>query len=103
MVHVAAGIGIVLASLLVGMWGYGHFEDLCWEDAFLNAADGRKKSPAYEVRWLNLCGFCLRPGFGYPLWVAYVVWVGVVASMYPLCRWFARTKRQRRAWWLSYL
>ena len=30
------------------------------------AADGRKKSPAYEIRWLNLCGFCLRPGFGYP-------------------------------------
>jgi molecular chaperone DnaK (HSP70) len=35
-------------------------------DAFLGAADGRKKSPAYEIRWLNLCGFCLRPGFGYP-------------------------------------
>ena len=35
-------------------------------DAFLAAADGRKKSPAYEVRWLNLAGFCLRPGFGYP-------------------------------------
>jgi hypothetical protein len=35
-------------------------------DAFLAAAGGRKKSPAYEIRWLNLCGFCLRPGFGYP-------------------------------------
>jgi molecular chaperone DnaK (HSP70) len=35
-------------------------------DAFLGAADGRKKSPAYEIRWLNLAGFCLRPGFGYP-------------------------------------
>jgi molecular chaperone DnaK (HSP70) len=35
-------------------------------DAFLGAADGRKKSPAYEVRWLNLGGFCMRPGFGYP-------------------------------------
>ena len=23
-------------------------------------------SPAHEVRWLNLCGFCLRPGFGFP-------------------------------------
>src|SRR5664280_2619589 len=33
-------------------------------DAFLAAADGRKKSPAYEIRWLNLAGFCLRPGFG---------------------------------------
>ena len=35
-------------------------------DAFLAAADGRKKSPAFEIRWLNLCGFCLRPGFGHP-------------------------------------
>jgi hypothetical protein len=35
-------------------------------DAFLAAADGRRKSPAYEIRWLNLAGFCLRPGFGYP-------------------------------------
>src|SRR5438067_2994269 len=35
-------------------------------DAFLAVADGRKKSPAYEMRWLNLCGFTLRPGFGYP-------------------------------------
>jgi molecular chaperone DnaK (HSP70) len=35
-------------------------------DAFLAAADGRKKSPAYEMRWFNLAGFCLRPGFGFP-------------------------------------
>jgi molecular chaperone DnaK (HSP70) len=35
-------------------------------DGFLAAADGRKKSSAYEIRWLNLAGFCLRPGFGYP-------------------------------------
>jgi molecular chaperone DnaK (HSP70) len=35
-------------------------------DAFLESADGRKKSPAFEVRWLNLGGFCLRPGFGFP-------------------------------------
>jgi molecular chaperone DnaK (HSP70) len=35
-------------------------------DAFLTVVDGRRFSPAYEVRWLNLCGFCLRPGFGFP-------------------------------------
>jgi hypothetical protein len=35
-------------------------------DAFLLAAAGRKKSAAFEARWLNLCGFCLRPGFGFP-------------------------------------
>ncbi len=35
-------------------------------DRLLALAEGRKKGPAYEVRWLNLTGFCLRPGFGYP-------------------------------------
>ncbi len=35
-------------------------------DTFLASANGRKRSPAFEARWLNLCGFCLRPGFGFP-------------------------------------
>ncbi|WP_231743880.1 Hsp70 family protein [Stieleria neptunia] len=25
---------------------------------------GRRKTPAHEARWLNLAGFCLRPGYG---------------------------------------
>jgi uncharacterized membrane protein len=43
------------------------------------------------------------PGFGYDLWVAYVVWVLVVLTMYPACRWFSKTKARRQDWWLSYL
>jgi len=35
-------------------------------DRMLDLADGRSKSAAHELRWLNLCGFCLRPGFGFP-------------------------------------
>lgn len=35
-------------------------------DVFLEVSDGRRRGPSYEVRWLNLGGFCLRPGFGYP-------------------------------------
>lgn len=35
-------------------------------DVFLEVVEGRKKSPAFEARWLNLCGFCMRPGFGFP-------------------------------------
>jgi len=34
-------------------------------DTFLEQIENRKRSAAYEVRWLNLGGFCLRPGFGY--------------------------------------
>jgi molecular chaperone DnaK (HSP70) len=33
-------------------------------DVFLECAEGRKRSAAHEVRWLNLTGLCLRPGFG---------------------------------------
>ncbi|MGH9611682.1 MAG: molecular chaperone DnaK, partial [Bryobacteraceae bacterium] len=35
-------------------------------DRMLELADGRKRSAACEARWLNLCGFCLRHGFGFP-------------------------------------
>ncbi len=35
-------------------------------DVLLEASDGRKASAAHELRWLNLTGFCLRPGFGFP-------------------------------------
>ena len=35
-------------------------------DRMLELSDGRSKSAAHELRWLNLCGFCLRPGFGFP-------------------------------------
>ena len=35
-------------------------------DALLQLMEGRRKTTAHEVRWLNLAGFCLRPGFGAP-------------------------------------
>jgi molecular chaperone DnaK (HSP70) len=33
-------------------------------DALLEANAGRKVGPSHESRWLNLTGFCVRPGFG---------------------------------------
>jgi molecular chaperone DnaK (HSP70) len=33
-------------------------------DALIEAAAGRRQSPRHEMRWLNLSGFCLRPGLG---------------------------------------
>jgi hypothetical protein len=41
--------------------------------------------------------------YGYDLWVVYAVWIGVLVTLYPLCRWFAQLKQRRRDWWLSYL
>ena len=36
--HVALAAVLVFVSLLVGMWGYEHYEHLPWRDAFVNTA-----------------------------------------------------------------
>jgi molecular chaperone DnaK (HSP70) len=36
-------------------------------DALLQRAKGRRRSAEHERAWLNLAGYCLRPGFGHPL------------------------------------
>jgi hypothetical protein len=41
--------------------------------------------------------------YGYELGTVYVVWIAVVALLYPLCLWFSRLKQRRSDWWLSYL
>jgi uncharacterized membrane protein len=40
---------------------------------------------------------------GFSLPVAYLIWIGVVAALYPLCRWFEGVRQRRHDWWLSYL
>lgn len=41
--------------------------------------------------------------YGVSLPLVYAVWLGVVAALYPACRWFAELKQRRKDWWLSYL
>jgi molecular chaperone DnaK (HSP70) len=61
-----------LPAHIEGVLGYGR---QAWPlaviralgDALLRSASGRRKGPRHEARWLNLTGFCLRPGFGAPL------------------------------------
>jgi molecular chaperone DnaK (HSP70) len=45
-------------------WPIPAIRRLC--DVLIEVAPGRVKSPRHEVRWLNLYGWCLRPGFGAP-------------------------------------
>jgi molecular chaperone DnaK (HSP70) len=62
---------------------------------------GRGKSPAHEARWLNLVGYCLRPGFGYPLddWRVKETWrafnAGLVHDKDAPCRleWWVMWRR----------
>ena len=67
---------------------------------------------AVVLAWVQ-CGtasFLIRhsPGarpstYGLSLASVYVIWLLVVAALYPLCRWFADLKQRRSDWWLSYL
>jgi len=43
-------------------WPMDTIRKLC--DVLVEVASGRAKSRRHEARWLNLFGFCLRPGFG---------------------------------------
>jgi len=47
--------------------------------------------------------FTEPPGWGAPVGIIYVVWIAVIVLMFPLCYRYARFKRRRRDWWLSYL
>jgi uncharacterized membrane protein len=42
-------------------------------------------------------------GFGVGLLGVYLIWLAVVAALYPLCRWIAGVKARRKDWWLSYV
>ncbi len=43
-------------------------------------------------------------GEGYGLRVVYLVWIGVVVALYPLCKWYDNYKtNHKEKWWLSYL
>lgn len=44
------------------------------------------------------------PGEGYSLWVVYIIWIGLILTLYPLCKWYNRYKtNHKEKWWLSYL
>jgi hypothetical protein len=43
-------------------WPMATIRGLC--DTLAEVVDGRTKTRRHEARWLNLFGFCLRPGFG---------------------------------------
>jgi len=39
---------------------------------------------------------------GYPLWIVYLVWMGIVLLLYPLSKMYMGYKaKNREKWWLS--
>jgi molecular chaperone DnaK (HSP70) len=66
-------------------------------DLFIELVDQRRRSPAHEVRWLNLCGFCLRPGFGY---VGDEFRIEQVRRLYAAGAQFANQVQNEIDWWI---
>lgn len=66
-------------------------------DVLLDHRDGRGLSAAHEARWLNLLGYCLRPGYGDPVdeWRIQEVW-----KLYPQGVLFPRQVQCRVEWWI---
>lgn len=43
-------------------------------------------------------------GYGFSLGVVYLIWIGVVVGLYPLCKWYDQYKQSHKEkGWLSYL
>jgi hypothetical protein len=57
----------------------------------------REKSPVHEARWLNLAGFCLRPGIGDPFDEARIkkIW-----SIYSKGLVFPNEIQNKNEWWI---
>ncbi|RTL57579.1 MAG: DUF1624 domain-containing protein [Sphingobacteriales bacterium] len=74
---------------LVTMIAAGLFTDFSWKVWIL-------KEPLWFTQSLK--------GYGFPLGVVYLVWLGIVISLYPLCKWYDKYKQaHKEKWWLSYL
>ncbi len=62
-----------------------------WTDMIFTTLQNAKDSP-----WLK--------GYGYSLAGTYLVWIVVIAILYPLCKWYDAYKtKHKEKWWLSYL
>jgi molecular chaperone DnaK (HSP70) len=91
----------------------GHLEDLLrrgrqdWSPPLLRALweplyevrARRRADPEYEAAWLNLAGWCLRPGLGYPLddWRC-----EQMGALFPEWMQFAGAEPVRREWWVMW-
>jgi len=65
-------------------------------DALLERAKGRRRSAEHERAWLNLSGFCLRPGFGYALdpWRIEQLW-----ALFETGAQYHKDSQVRTEWW----
>lgn len=62
------------------------------------------KHTIQEARDLNMPFLFVIPGEGFSLAATYLIWISLVAFLYPICKWYDRYKlNHKEKWWLSYL
>lgn len=59
-------------------------------------AEGARGIPNFPFKFMV-------PGEGCSLGVTYLIWLAVVAALYPVCKAFSEYRKTHRQWWLSYL
>ncbi|MFP4668785.1 MAG: Hsp70 family protein [Desulfobacterales bacterium] len=68
-------------------------------DALLKRSPNRRYTPQHEIRWLNMTGFCLRPGFGDGLDSQRIktLW-----KIYKSGVTFGKDRQARNEWWIMW-
>lgn len=68
-------------------------------DSILKTSARRRSHPQYEASWLNIAGFSLRPGFGYPLddWRIAQIW-----NIFEQWLQFNKEPQCRLEWWIMW-
>ena len=65
-------------------------------ETLVQGLSNRRRSPDHERVWLNLTGFCLRPGFGHPLDETLVT---KVFEVFPQAPQFSQESQVWSEWW----
>ena len=59
-------------------------------------SEGMKGVPNFPFKFMV-------PGEGVSLGMVYLIWIGIVILLYPVCKWYSRYKREHKNWLVSYL
>ena len=66
------------------------------------AISGFKWSDMVLTGWVSMNN--QLKGYGYSLAFVYILWILIIVSVYPLCKWYDNYKQANRSkWWLSYI
>jgi hypothetical protein len=86
---------VSILKLAKGNWSIQTIRKMA--DTLMACKETRSRTPHHEARWLNLLGFCLRPGLGDPLdeWRMKQVW-----KLYRPGLKFAGQAQCRSEWWI---